>query len=88
MPKDKEMIDFVHDIDFSDDIKPKLEIKEEPMDAKSCFDNIKIKAEFKEETSFPNAMWYVKIVVKKGMFIVIVLIQGLLDLVVLVLILI
>ena len=35
MPKDKEMVNFVHDIEFSDDIKPKFEIKEEAIDVKS-----------------------------------------------------
>ena len=34
MLDDKEMLDFVYDIEFSDDIKPKLEIKEEPLDFK------------------------------------------------------
>ena len=49
-PNDKEMIDFIHDIEFSDDLKPKLEIKEEPIDMKSTFDSIKMKSVFKEET--------------------------------------
>ena len=35
-----EMGNFVHDIEFSDDIKPKLEIKEEPIDVKSRFEEI------------------------------------------------
>jgi hypothetical protein len=43
LPKDKEMIDFVHDIEFSDDIKPKLEIKEEPIDTNSSLDSINTK---------------------------------------------
>ena len=33
--KDKKIMDFVHNIEFSIDIKPKLEIKEEPMDLES-----------------------------------------------------
>ena len=49
-PNDKEMMDFIHDIEFSDDIKPKLEIKEEPINMKSTFDSIKMKSVFKEET--------------------------------------
>ena len=32
---DKEMMDFVNDIEFSDDMKPKLEIKKEPLDNKN-----------------------------------------------------
>ena len=35
MPNEKEIIDFVHDIEFSNDFKPKLEIKDEPMDMES-----------------------------------------------------
>ena len=46
MHNDVEVLDFVHDIEFSDDIKPKLEIKEEPIDLKS----IKRKSEFMEDT--------------------------------------
>ena len=42
-------MDFVHDIEFSNDITLKLEIKKEPMDTKSNFDGIKIKSEVKEE---------------------------------------
>ena len=38
MPTDKTIIDFVHDIEFSEDIKPKLEIKDDPIDMKSCSD--------------------------------------------------
>ena len=38
--KDKKIVNFVHDIEFSDDIKPKLEIKEEPIDVKSRFEEI------------------------------------------------
>ena len=47
---DVEVLDFVHDIEFSDDIKPKLEIKEEPIDLKSSFNGIKRKSEFMEDT--------------------------------------
>ena len=47
-PKDKEMVDFVHDIEFSDDIKPKLKIKEEPIDVKSRFECIKPKLEVRD----------------------------------------
>ena len=50
MPNGKEIFDFVHDIEFSDDIKPKLEIKEEPIDMKSSSVGIKRKPEFMEET--------------------------------------
>ena len=32
---DKEIMDFVNDIEFSDDMKPKLEIKKEPLDNKN-----------------------------------------------------
>ena len=49
MPNIKEIMDFVHDIEFSNDITLKLEIKKEPMDTKSNFDGIKIKSEVKEE---------------------------------------
>ena len=35
VPNEKEIIDFVHDIEFSNDFKPKLEIKDEPMDMES-----------------------------------------------------
>ena len=36
MPNDEELIDFVHDIEFSDKVEPKLEIKEEePLDIKN-----------------------------------------------------
>ena len=35
LPNDKEMMDFVNDIEFSDDMKPKLEIKMEPSDKKN-----------------------------------------------------
>ena len=48
-PKDKEMVNFVHDIEFSDDTKPKLEIKGEPLDVKSRFELIEPKLEVKEE---------------------------------------
>ena len=53
LPKDKEMIDFVHDIEFSDDIKPKLEIKEEPIDTNSSLDSINTKyaQDAKEDTT-------------------------------------
>ena len=49
MPNIKEIMDFVPDIEFSNDITLKLEIKKEPMDTKSNFDGIKIKSEVKEE---------------------------------------
>ena len=39
-------MDFVHDIEFSDAIRPKFEIKEEPIDMKS---NIR-ESEVKKET--------------------------------------
>ena len=35
MPNDKEMLDFAFAIEFSDDVKPKLEIMEEPLKLKS-----------------------------------------------------
>ena len=46
MPNGKEIIDFVHDIEFSDSIKPKLE---EPLDMKSSSAGIKRKSELMEE---------------------------------------
>ena len=50
MPNDKEMLDFAFAIEFSDDVKPKLEIKEEPIDLKSSSDGMKRKSEFMEDT--------------------------------------
>ena len=47
MYKDKKIVNFVHDIEFSDDIKPKLEIKEEPIDVKSRFERMEPKFEVK-----------------------------------------
>ena len=35
MHNDKEILDFPHDIEFSNDIKPKFEIKEKPFDVKT-----------------------------------------------------
>ena len=34
IPNNKEMMNFVHDIEFANDIKPKLEIKEEKLKTK------------------------------------------------------
>ena len=52
VPKDNRVLDFVQDIEFPDDIKPKLEIKEEPIDTESNFDSLNIKSDFEEETSY------------------------------------
>ena len=49
MPNGKEIIDFLHDIEFLDDIKPKLEIKEEQIDMKSSSVGIKRKSELMQE---------------------------------------
>ena len=38
-----EIVNFVHDIQLSEDIKPKFEIKEEPIDTKSSLDSINTK---------------------------------------------
>ena len=46
-----EMVNFVHDIEFSDDIKPKLEIKEDPLEVKNE-NSEKPKLEIKEEERF------------------------------------
>ena len=35
VPNDKKIMDFVHNIEFPNDIKPNLEIKDEPMDMES-----------------------------------------------------
>ena len=43
------MMDFVYNIEFVNDIKPKLEIKEEPIDMKSSSASIKRKSELMEE---------------------------------------
>ena len=47
----KETIDLVHDIEFSDDVKPKLEIKEEPMSMESSSASVNREAEFMENCS-------------------------------------
>ena len=50
MPNEEEIMKFVHDIEFSDGFKPKLEIKEELIGSKSGSAGIKRKSEFMEET--------------------------------------
>ena len=51
VPIDKEILGFVHKIEFVDDDKPKLKIKEELIDTKSSFSSIERKSEFMENCS-------------------------------------
>ena len=51
VPNNKETIDLVHDIEFSDDTKPKLEIKEEPKSTESNSASMNKEAEFMENCS-------------------------------------
>ena len=54
--KDMEIVNFVHDIQFSEDIKPKFEIKEESIDTKSSLDSINTKyAQDAKEDATGNA---------------------------------
>ena len=51
MSNDKEMLDFAQNIAFSDEIKPKLEIKEEAMSMESSSASVNREAEFMENCS-------------------------------------
>ena len=51
VPNNKETIDLVQDIEFSDNTKPKLEIKEEAMSMESSSASVNREAEFMENCS-------------------------------------